>query len=205
VLGIIGFGKIGFRIAQKAVAACEMRVWYHDVGRFEGKEGALRALSKAVRGCTGQGEGVGQGEEEEEVVKWCAEMEELLRGSDCVVLATPFSGSVLLSRREFAMFKPGARLVNIARGKLVDEEALVEALDAGVVSAAGLDVHANEPYVNERLALRDNVMVLSHTAGASVESHVGFERLGMENLLRWLETGEAITPVNLQWLRERGG
>ncbi|KAL5438720.1 hypothetical protein PMIN05_005609 [Paraphaeosphaeria minitans] len=137
VLGVIGLGKIGFRLAHKAVLAFEMRVAYHDVVRSEGAE---RELGGAT---------------------WCATLEELLRASDCVVLATPFEGRVLLGRTEFQHFKKGARLVNIARGKLVDEEALVEALDGGIVSAAGLDVHADEPNVHPRLATRDDVMVLS--------------------------------------------
>ena len=179
ILGIIGLGKIGTRVAQKAMKAFDMHVWYHDVVRMEDREKDLGD------------------------VKWCASLQELLAGSDCVVLATPFSGSVLLSDREFAQLKPGARLVNIARGKLVDEDALVDALDRGIISSAGLDVHAGEPHVNPKLAGRENVMVLSHTAGASVESHVGFERLGMENLLGWKERGEegVVSAVNLRWLK----
>jgi lactate dehydrogenase-like 2-hydroxyacid dehydrogenase len=160
-----------------------MKVWYHDVVRFEDREAQLK-------------------EEGGEGTKWCETLEELLRGSDCVLLATPFSGSVLLGPTQFQHFKPGARLVNIARGKLVDEAALVEALDTGRVSAAGLDVHADEPNVNPKLAERMNVMVLSHTAGASVESHVGFERLGMENLMGYFGGTGAVTPVNMQWLKQ---
>lgn len=177
ILGIIGLGRIGYRIAQKASLAFEMKIWYHDVVRFVEKEESLGA-------------------------RWCDTLDELLENADCVLLATPFAGDVLLSTKEFSKFKPGARLVNIARGKLVDEDALVNALESGRISAAGLDVHANEPYVNEGLAKRDNVMVLSHTAGASVESHVGFERLGIENILGFFEKGEAVTPVNLEWLRK---
>lgn len=183
ILGIIGLGKIGYRIAQKASSAFEMKIWYHDVVRIEDREKSVGA-------------------------RWCETLEELLGNADCVIIATPFSGSVLLSTKQFAHFKPGSRLVNIARGKLIDETALVAALDEGRLSAAGLDVHADEPHVNESLANRRNVMVLCHTAGASVESHVGFERLGIENLLGVLgRDGKgkegAITPVNLQWLRER--
>lgn len=153
-----------------------MKIWYHDVVRLEDREKEVGA-------------------------KWCESLEELLQNADCVLLATPFSGSVLLSTPQFKQFKHGSRLVNIARGKLIDEDALVAALDEGIVTAAGLDVHANEPHVNEKLAKRDNVMVLSHTAGASVESHIGFERLGMENLISFLEGGDPITPVNLRWLK----
>jgi phosphoglycerate dehydrogenase-like enzyme len=155
-----------------------MRVVYYDVVRMPEREESVGAT-------------------------FCASLEELLGVADCVLLATPFNGDVLLSGKEFGQFKKGASLVNIARGKLVDEDALNKALDDGTVSAAGLDVHADEPRVNPRLAERKNVMCLSHTAGASVESHVGFERLGMENLLGWLEKGEkgVLSAVNLQWLK----
>jgi lactate dehydrogenase-like 2-hydroxyacid dehydrogenase len=174
VLGIVGLGRIGARIAEKAVRGFDMRVVYYDVVRMREREEELGA-------------------------RWCDTLGELLGRADCVVLATPFAGSVLLGKEEFAHFKHGARLINIARGKLVDEDALVDALDSGVVSAAGLDVHADEPRVNEKLAKRRNVMCLSHTAGASVESHVGFERLGIENLLGWREGGRegVVSAVNL--------
>jgi lactate dehydrogenase-like 2-hydroxyacid dehydrogenase len=180
ILGIVGLGKIGYRIAQKASLAFDMKIWYHDIVRMPEREASLPA------GAT-----------------WCETLEELIQNSDCLLLATPFSGSVLLSTAQFAHFKPGARIVNIARGKLIDEDALITAMDKDIVSAAGLDVHANEPHVRKELAQRDNVMVLSHTAGASVESHVGFERLGIENLLGWLEKGvEGVqTGVNLHWLK----
>ncbi|KAH6639680.1 D-mandelate dehydrogenase-like protein [Boeremia exigua] len=176
-LGIVGLGRIGYRIAQK-MRAFEMNVMYHDVVRMEEREREVDA-------------------------GWCDTLEELLGKSDCVLIAAPFAGQVLLGEKEFGWFKRGARLVNVARGKLVDEDVLVTALDDGVLSAAGLDVHADEPYVNKELATRRNVMMLSHTAGASVESHIGFERLGLENLLGWLDRGEAglVSPVNLQWLR----
>lgn len=178
VLGIIGLGRIGLRIAEKASRAFDMKIAYYDVVRMREREESIGA-------------------------EWCSTLEELLRKSDCVLLATPFSGAVLLSRPQFEQFKKGSRLINIARGKLIDEDALVEALDNGTISAAGLDVHADEPNVNQNLAQRRNVMVLSHTAGASVESHIGFERLGIENLLGWLEKGEqgCVSAVNLEWLK----
>ncbi|KAF2006288.1 D-mandelate dehydrogenase-like protein [Amniculicola lignicola CBS 123094] len=180
ILGIVGLGKIGYRIAQKASLAFDMKIWYHDVVRMEDREESVSVSAK-----------------------WCPTLEELLQGADCVVLATPFNGAVLLSTEQFKQFKRGSRLVNIARGKLIDEPALIMALDEGIISAAGLDVHANEPHVNEDLAKRENVMVLCHTAGASVESHVGFERLGIENILSYFEGKGAVTPVNLQWLKEK--
>lgn len=170
-LGIIGLGKIGYRIAEKAYRACEMRVVYNDVVRMEDREKDVEA-------------------------KYYEKLEDMLAVSDCVVLATPFAGEKVLHSGNFGNFKKGGRLVNIARGKLIEEPALVEALENGHLSAAALDVHYDEPNVNPKLAGMWNVEVMSHTAGGTVDSHIGFERLGIENILQFLKTGEAITPVN---------
>lgn len=88
---------------------------------------------------------------------FCKTLDELLVAADCIILATPFSGSKLITRETLAKFKKGATFVNIARGTLVDEAALVEALKSGHLSAAGLDVHENEPQVNLELARMRNV------------------------------------------------
>lgn len=88
---------------------------------------------------------------------FCKTLDELLAVSDCIVLATPFGGSKLITKETLAKFKTGAKFVNIARGSLVDESALVEALKSGQISAAGLDVHENEPNVNQDLAKMRNV------------------------------------------------
>lgn len=156
-----------------------MKILYNDI----------RKMPKEVEGSIG--------------AKYYPKLDEMLADADCVLIATPFAGEKLMDTPHFRMMKKGSRLVNIARGKLIDEPALVEALESGHLEAAGLDVHYDEPKVNEKLAKMQNVMMLSHTAGASVESHVGFERLGMENCLNYLEKGQAITPVNLQWLKAR--
>ena len=171
-LGIIGLGNIGLRIAQKASGAFGMKILYNDVMR----------KSQEVEASLG--------------ATFYENLDEMLAEADCVLVATPFGGSKVLNGTNMAKMKKGGRIVNIARGKLIDEEALVAALESGHVFAAGLDVHYDEPKVNEKLAAMRNVEVLSHTAGASMESHIGFERLGMENILSFLDTGKAITPVN---------
>lgn len=176
-LGIIGLGKIGYRIAQKAYQAFGMHVIYQDVVRMDASiEHSISAT-------------------------YFQSLDDMLTRSDCVVLATPFAGDLLMTASKFKMFKRGARFVNIARGKLVDEEALVAALESGQIGAAGLDVHFDEPHVNPRLAAMRNVEVTSHTAGGSLETHMGFEKLGMENILSYFDTGAALTPVNRQWLK----
>lgn len=175
-LAIIGLGRIGLRIAQKAQQSFGMNITYNDIRRLPTEvEDSVSATFYPV-------------------------LDEMLATADCVVVATPFAGEKVLDAARLAKMKRGSRLVNIARGKLIDEEALVGALESGQLFAAGLDVHYDEPVVNSKLAKMTNVELLSHTAGASVESHVGFERFGMENILGFFERGEAITPVNLQWI-----
>lgn len=171
-LGIIGFGQIGRRTAEKAYLALNMKILYHDIVQMPRE---LEAVSQAT---------------------YHKDMATLLAESDCVVVATPFSGETLLNASLLSKMKRGSRLVNIARGKLLDEAALVDALKRGQLSAAGLDVHYNEPHVNRELAQMKNVEIMSHNAGASLDSHIGFERLGMENILSFHQQGKAITPVN---------
>ncbi|KAI1132542.1 D-isomer specific 2-hydroxyacid dehydrogenase [Nemania abortiva] len=177
-LGIIGYGRIGRRIAEKAHRALDMKIMYNDIVRMPS---AVEAETQAV---------------------YEKELEGLLGKADCVVVATPFGGDKLLSAPLLRKLKPGSRIVNIARGKLIDEAALIDALKSGHIAAAGLDVHEYEPQVNPELAAMKNVELLSHNAGASVDSHIGFEALGMQNIVSYFETGKAISPVNLQFLEE---
>ena len=176
-LGIIGLGRIGYRIAQKARAACEMEILYNDIKRMP------TDIEQSIE------------------AKYFGDLDDMLSIADCVVLTTPFIGDSLMNASKFDKMKHGSRFINVARGKLVDEDALVAALESGQISCAGLDVHYDEPNVNPALAAMDNVEVLCHTAGASIDSHIGFERLGLENILSFFETGEAMTPVNLHWLQ----
>ncbi|KAJ5901070.1 hypothetical protein N7504_007063 [Penicillium tannophilum] len=152
-LGIIGFGQIGRRTAEKAYKALDMKILYHDIVQMPRQ---LEQVSNAT---------------------FHKSMDTLLAESD-------------------SKMKQGSRLVNIARGKLLDEAALIDALKRGQLSSAGLDVHFNEPHVNPELAKMKNVEILSHNAGASLDSHIGFERLGMENIVSFQQTGKAVTPVN---------
>jgi len=172
VLGIIGLGRIGLSIARKAKACFEMKIVYNDIFRASSKiEDSLDA-------------------------EYFEKLEAMLGIADCIVLATPYEGKILLHASHFFNMKKGARFVNVARGKLIDESGLINALEEQHLSAAGLDVHFDEPYVNSKLASMWNVDMHCHTAGGTIESHMGFERLGMENILSFHKTGVAITPVN---------
>ena len=178
-LGVIGMGKIGFRIAQKASQSFGMNILYNDIRQLPGSV------------------------EKEVGAKFYKDLDDMLAVADCVLVATPFGGEAVLNAEKIGKMKKGSRLINIARGKLIDEEALIAALESGQLGAAGLDVHFNEPQVNRKLADMRNVEMLAHTAGASVDSHIGFERLGMENILGYFETGKALTPVNLQFFDQQ--
>lgn len=177
-LGIVGLGNIGFTIAQKAHAAFGLRIAYHDL---EPKPAAAAVQAAFYE-----------------------RLDDLLAAADCVVLATPYAGGKpLIDRERLAKFRPGARFVNIARGALVDEEALVESLRSGHLFAAGLDVFQNEPHVHPALCGMRNVTLTCHNAGGAIETNYGFERLAMENIEALLLRGQALTPVNAH-LMKRG-
>ena len=177
VLGIIGLGNIGQQLASRLRHGFGMEIHYHDVVR---KPVSLERTFDATFHET---------------------LESLVRASDCIVLCTP-SGPKVITRESLAWFKKGARFVNVARGSLVDEEALADALEDGTVSTVALDVHAEEPHVHPRLLkfAGDRAMLTCHNAGGTVDTHKGFEELSMRNIMAVLAGGEAITPVNMQYL-----
>ena len=124
------------------------------------------------------------------------DLEDLLRASDCVVCCVPFGGQRIFNAEMFSKFKKGSRFINIARGSLHDEVALVAALKSGQLSAAGLDVQEKEPEINPELIKMGNVTLTPHIGGTTVESGIAFEKLAMENIMSFFHTGKAVTPVN---------
>lgn len=171
-LGIIGLGNIGYTIAVKAYRGFGMQVLYHDIVRKNSEQ------ERAVEGT------------------FYENLDDMLAVADCTVLATPFFGSKLITAERLANFKKGSRIVNIARGTLVDENALVEALKSGHIFAAGLDVHENEPHIHPEFCKMRNVTLTCHNAGGAWDTASGFEKLAMENIEALLVDGKALTPVN---------
>jgi lactate dehydrogenase-like 2-hydroxyacid dehydrogenase len=175
-LGVVGLGDIGLAIAAKCQAAFSMEIHYQGPRRKPAAEKALRR-----------------------VPTYHSTVDEMIPHVDCIVLAAPYTEEThhLLSRRQFALAKKeGIRVVNIARGQMIDEEALLEALESGKVVGAGLDVHANEPGINPKL--RDNwrVAVLPHIGVCSRTSWENFEKINMDNVEAFFKTGKPLTPVN---------
>jgi gluconate 2-dehydrogenase len=169
-LGIVGMGRIGSAVARRA-RGFEMRILYNNrsVAPNEAELGARR---------------VG--------------LDELLREADHVVLVLPYSSQThhVIGARELALMKPTATLVNIARGGIVDDAALVEALGAGRIAAAGLDVYENEPALHSGLLEVPNVVLTPHVGSATRSSRLGMAMLAARNLLAWSEGAELITPIS---------
>ncbi|KAH8927626.1 D-mandelate dehydrogenase [Atractiella rhizophila] len=161
-LGVIGFGQIGRETANKALLALGMDVWFYDplFGKGDGVEGwSDRA---------------------------CDSLDELLKKPlDAVCICVNYSSKThhLCDSEFFSKLHNGCRFINISRGKVVAEEALISALDSGKLGGAALDVHYNEPLINPRLASFDNVCLTSHIGGVTRDSHESFERTSMGNIL----------------------
>jgi D-3-phosphoglycerate dehydrogenase / 2-oxoglutarate reductase len=158
-LGVLGLGRIGQQVARRAVGL-GMRVVAYDP--FVGEDRFREA-----------------GIERE------ATLEAVLGAADFVTLHLPLTDETagIIDREAIASMRDGARLINAARGALVDEGALVEAIRSGKLAGAALDVFSAEPYTGPLLEL-DNVVVTPHLAGASRETRVKQTRNAFDNVLR---------------------
>ncbi len=125
------------------------------------------------------------------------ELDELVRRSDFVTLHAPSTPETrhLIDEALLARFKPGAVLVNTARGPLVDAAALAAALREGRLAAAGLDVYEHEPQVEEELLALENVVLLPHVGSATGTARDAMARLVAENVIAVLAGKPPLTPV----------
>jgi lactate dehydrogenase-like 2-hydroxyacid dehydrogenase len=166
-VGILGLGRIGQAIATRFEAfGCP--VGYHSRREVEGTS-----------------------------YWYAASPAELAAGVDILVVATAGGAGTthLVDRTVLEALGPDGYLVNIARGSVVDEEALVELLTSGGLAGAGLDVFAAEPHVPEALLALDNVVLLPHLGSGTVETRAAMERLVLDNLESYLADGKVLTPV----------
>ncbi|MFP5247983.1 MAG: 2-hydroxyacid dehydrogenase [Thermoanaerobaculia bacterium] len=124
-------------------------------------------------------------------------LDELLATSDIVSLHAPLSREThhLIDAAALAKMKPGAYLINTARGALVDENALCDALESGQLRGAGLDVYEFEPKVNARLFSQKNAVLLPHIGSATEEARNAMARIAAENVLRFLRRLEPVSRV----------
>ncbi len=168
-VGIIGLGRIGSAIAKR-LSAFGCTISYHN--RHEIQDSPYTYVGSPV---------------------------ELAAGVDVLVVAAAGGSGTqkLVSGEVLDALGSRGYLINIARGSVVDEEALIAALVDGRLAGAGLDVFADEPNVPEALLSMDNVVVLPHVASGTVETRAAMEDLTLRNLNSFLESGQLVTPVQM--------
>lgn len=121
----------------------------------------------------------------------------LAEACDLLVVIVPGGHATehLVDARVLAALGPQGVLINVARGSVVDETALIAALRNGTIQAAGLDVYADEPHVPEALIALENVVLLPHIGSASIQTRAAMGQLVVDNLMTWFAQGKPLTPV----------
>jgi glyoxylate reductase len=166
-LGIVGMGRIGTAVANRA-RAFGLSIHYHN----------RRPVDRAT-------------EERLEATYWDS-LDQMLARVDIVSVNCPATPATyhLLSRRRLKLMRPGAVIVNTARGSVIDEAALIEALESGALSGAGLDVFEHEPAVNpklKRLAATGRVVLLPHMGSATIEGRIDMGDKVIINIRTWMD------------------
>ena len=171
-LGIIGFGNIGAKLARRA-RAFDMKVIYNDILPDVNADVARQLGARRV------------------------EKEEIYRAADAISIHTPLDASTrgMIGANEFAMMKDGAYLVLTARGGIVDEQALRQALDSGKLGGASIDVFTSEPFAPDHpLIGAKNINLSPHVAGRGKEGVARSVQAALANIRRAAEGG---TPINI--------
>ncbi len=160
-LGVIGFGRIGRETATYALG-CGMKVLAFDLYDFDANieldiVGAGKVMAKVENSC----------------------LEDILSNCDVITIHIPAQadGSPVIDAKAFASMKDGVVLINAARGGVVDESALIDAIESGKVRAAALDVFENEPHPDERVLKMQEIALSPHIGAATMEAQ---ERIGLE-------------------------
>lgn len=164
VLGIIGMGRIGQAVAHRA-RAFGLEIAYYN----------RKALPEALERMLG--------------ARYVADVDALMAEADILTLHCPLSDETrhLVDARRIALMKPGSSIVNTARGELIDQEALIAALQSGHLAGAGLDVYPDEPKVDPRLIAHPNVMTLPHIGSATAEGREDSGHKVIANIRMWAD------------------
>ena len=158
-LGIVGLGRIGRAVAQRAERGFDMKVIAWSRSKRRGSEAATH-IERVNR------------------------LDQLLEASHVVSVHCPLVATTrhLISSAQFARMRPDAVLINTSRGPVVNEEALVAALEAGQIAGAGLDVYEEEPRVHPGLLGREDVVLLPHLGSATLETREAMGMRALDNL-----------------------
>jgi len=176
-LGIVGAGRIGTAFAKKSVGF-RMKVLYADIRTNE--------------------------ELEKEVGAKKVDLDTLLKEADYVSIHVPLMPETihLIGKREFGLMKKSAYLMNTSRGPVVDEKALAQALKAGEIAGAGLDVYEKEPEVAPELLELDNVVLAPHLGSATIETRSKMATMAAGNLVAMLKGEEPPNIINPEVLKK---
>jgi lactate dehydrogenase-like 2-hydroxyacid dehydrogenase len=166
-MGIVGLGRIGAAIAKRA-ESFGIDVLYHGPRRKKGVS-----------------------------YPYSASLEALAKASDILMVACPYREEThhLINAKVLKALGKKGVLINIARGKIVDEKALIDALENGAIAGAGLDVFENEPDVPSALCRLDNVVLQPHVGSGTAETRAAMAQLVVDNLRLYFEKAEVLTPV----------
>jgi glyoxylate reductase len=169
VLGVLGMGGIGQAVAQRA-KSFGMTIQYHNRNQLPASE--------------------------EQGAKYVS-FDELMQTSDVISLNLALNPSTrhIIAKAQFDMMKDGVVIVNTARGPIIDEAALVDALNSGKVFSAGLDVFEEEPKIHSGLMENENVVLLPHVGTSTWESQKDMELLVLSNLRSAVEGKGLVTQV----------
>ncbi len=176
-LGIVGMGRIGQAVARRA-CAFGLSIHYHN----------RRRLPASV--------------EQELGATWYGDLDAMLGAVDIVSIHTPLNADShdLIDRRRIALMRPHVYLINASRGGIVDEDALVEALEQGQLAGAGLDVWRHEPVIDPRLLALPNVVLTPHMGSATWEGRVASAEKVIANIRSWADGHRPPDQVLEGWL-----
>lgn len=171
-LGVVGLGRIGLAVASRALGM-EMDVVGYDPF-------------------------IGGSKELQEQIRLVDSLDDLLRQADYLTVHTPLTDETrgLIGKRELALLPEGARVVNAARGGIIDEEALADALDSGHVAGTALDVYSCEPPSNRRLIEHPNALCLPHLGANTAEAQQNVAIEAARTVVAFLKDGEVRSAVN---------
>jgi glyoxylate reductase len=172
-LGLVGMGRIGGAVARRMCDGFEMKILYYDRARSEDLEKQYKMEY--------------------------ADLETLLKNSDFVSIHLPLTPETrhLIGEPQFKMMKKTAYLINTARGPIINEKALVNALKNGEIKGAALDVYEEEPKMAAGLAELPNTVLTPHTASATEETRSAMSELAAKNIIAVLSGQPPLTPIKI--------
>ncbi len=170
-LGLVGLGRIGEEVAKRMADGFQMKILYYDLKQ-------------------------NQEAEKKYGLEYC-QLDDLIAKSDFISIHVPMTPETkhLINKERLEKMKTTAYLINTARGAVIDEKALVEALKNGIIKGAALDVYEEEPKMAPGLAELPNTVLTPHTASATLETRSKMSELAAQNIIAVIEGKDPLTPI----------